>query len=80
MLRRRFGPTDIELPVIGQGSWMLEGDDRAAVTAAIHRGIDLGMRHIDTAEMYGSGRVEELLRDVLEGRRDEVYLVSKVLP
>ncbi|MEE8410793.1 MAG: aldo/keto reductase, partial [Myxococcota bacterium] len=47
---------------------------------AIHRGIDLGIRHNDPAEMYGSGRVEELLLDALEGRRDEVYLVSKVLP
>lgn len=80
MLTRRFGPTGVDLPIIGQGTWMMEGDDRTAVSAAVCRGLDLGMTHIDTAEMYGSGRVEELLRHALAGRRDEAYLVSKVLP
>jgi diketogulonate reductase-like aldo/keto reductase len=68
------------VPVIGQGTWEMERDDRKAVIAAIRRGLDLGMTHIDTAEMYGSGRVETLLADALQGRRDEIYLVSKVLP
>ncbi len=48
--------------------------------AALRRGLDLGMTHIDTAEMYGSGAAEELVGEAIAGRRDEVFLVSKVLP
>ncbi len=48
--------------------------------AALRRGLDLGMTHIDTAEMYGSGEAETLVGTAIEGRRDEVFLVSKVLP
>jgi diketogulonate reductase-like aldo/keto reductase len=59
---------------------MLEGADRPRAVAALRRGLDLGMTHIDTAEMYGSGRVEEIVGEALAGRRDSVYLVSKVLP
>lgn len=80
MRSHTFGPTGRELPVIGHGTWQLEQDDRAAAIAAIRRAIDLGMTHIDTAEMYGSGRVEELVREALAGDRDRVYLASKVLP
>src|SRR5512138_2800675 len=82
MLRKRFGWTGVEVPVIGQGTWMIEGRreaERRAV-AALRAGLDLGMTHIDTAEMYGSGRAEELVAEALAGRRDEVFLVSKVLP
>jgi diketogulonate reductase-like aldo/keto reductase len=68
------------VPVIGQGTWQMEDDDRASAIAALRRGLDLGMTHIDTAEMYGSGRVEELVAEAIAGRRDEVFLVSKVLP
>ena len=77
---RRFGSTKQEVPVIGQGTWHLEEDDRATAIIALRRGLDLGMTHIDTAEMYGSGSVEELVAEAIEGRRDEVFLVSKVLP
>jgi diketogulonate reductase-like aldo/keto reductase len=54
--------------------------ERAAAIAALRRGLDAGMTHIDTAEMYGSGAVEELVGDAIAGRRDEVFLASKVLP
>src|SRR5438132_12730380 len=77
---RRFGSTKQEVPVIGQGTWHLEEDDRATAITALRRGLDLGMTHVDTAEMYGSGSVEELVAEAIAGRRDEVFLVSKVLP
>ncbi len=79
MRRRRFG-FPVELPVIGQGTWNLEVAGRAAAVATLRRGLDEGMTHIDTAEMYGDGRVERIVGEAIAGRRDEVYLVSKVLP
>ncbi len=66
--------------MIGQGTWCIESVDRFSAIAALRRGIDLGLTHIDTAEMYGSGAAEELVADAVVGRRDEVFLVSKVLP
>jgi diketogulonate reductase-like aldo/keto reductase len=66
--------------VIGQGTWYIEMGNRASAVAALRRGIDLGMTHIDTAEMYGSGRAEEMVAEAIRGRRAEVFLVSKVLP
>ena len=78
MIRRTFGWTGVEVPVIGQGTWYIEND--AAAVAALRLGIDLGMTHIDTAEMYGNGRAEETVGEAITGRRDEVFLVSKVLP
>jgi diketogulonate reductase-like aldo/keto reductase len=80
MERRRFGSMDREVPVIGQGTWELELADPARALAALRRGLDLGMSHIDTAEMYGAGAAERLVAEAIEGRRDEVFLVSKVLP
>ena len=80
MEHRRFGPIKREVPVIGQGTWHLEQDDRATAVAALRRGLDRGMTHIDTAELYGSGRVEEIVGEAIRGRRDEVFLVSKVVP
>jgi len=82
MIRRAFGWTGVEVPVIGQGTWDMEGSrekERRAVEA-LRAGLDLGMTHIDTAEMYGNGRAEELVAEAIAGRRDEVFLVSKVLP
>ena len=67
-------------PPIGQGTWNMERDDRASAVAALRRGLDLGLTHVDTAELYGSGQVEELVREAIAGRRDEVFLVSKVMP
>ncbi|HET6202566.1 MAG TPA: aldo/keto reductase [Planctomycetota bacterium] len=79
MRRERFGRTGVRVPVVGQGTWRME-EDAAASIRALRRGIDLGMTHLDTAEMYGSGRVEEIVGEAVAGRRDEVFLVSKVLP
>jgi diketogulonate reductase-like aldo/keto reductase len=77
---RRFGWTGEQVPVIGQGTWNLEKDAHRDAVAALRRGLDLGMTHIDTAEMYGGGRVEEIVGEAIAGRRNEVFLVSKVLP
>ncbi len=80
MERRRWGSAGFEVPVIGQGTWQMEGDDRASCVRALRAGLDAGLTHVDTAELYGSGVVEEIVADAIEGRRDEVFLVSKVLP
>jgi len=82
MLMRKFGWTSVEVPVIGQGTWMIEGDrdTEALAVKALRWGLDLGMTHIDTAEMYGNGHIEELVAEAIAGRREEVFLVSKVLP
>jgi diketogulonate reductase-like aldo/keto reductase len=77
---RPFGPTKRQVPVIGQGTWYIESGDRESAIAALRRGLDLGMTHIDTAEMYGSGAAETMVGEAIAGRRDEVFLVSKVLP
>jgi diketogulonate reductase-like aldo/keto reductase len=64
--------------VIGQGTWYIDRGDRQEAVAALRRGIDLGMTHIDTAEMYGDA--ELVIADAIAGRRDDIFLVSKVLP
>jgi len=76
----KFGPTGRDLAVIGQGTWYIEAGRRSDAVAALRRGIDLGMTHIDTAKMYGSGAAEEIVGEAIAGRRKEVFLVSKVLP
>jgi diketogulonate reductase-like aldo/keto reductase len=73
-----FGKTGVNVSVIGQGTWYLDHGDRKRAIAALQRGLDLGMTHIDTAEMYGDA--ELVIADAIAGRRDEVFLVSKVLP
>ena len=78
MEQRRFGSTQHKVAVIGQGTWQIEGGDRATAVSALRQGLDLGMTHIDTAEMYGTA--EEVVAEAISGRRDEVFLVSKVLP
>ena len=75
-------PSGERVPAFGLGGWSL-GDDRAARAeeiATLRLGLDLGARLIDTAEMYGDGRSEELIAEAIAGRRDEVFLVSKVYP
>lgn len=82
MTRMTSLPDGTSVPVLGQGAWEI-GDDprtRDAEMAALARGIDLGLTLIDTAEIYGDGRSERLVGEVIEGRRDEVFLVSKVRP
>jgi diketogulonate reductase-like aldo/keto reductase len=78
--RRLFGTTRREVPLVGQGSWRSDESSTADAVAALRRGLDLGMTHIDTAEMYGSGAAERIIGKAIQGRRDEVFLVSKVLP
>jgi diketogulonate reductase-like aldo/keto reductase len=75
-------PNGAVVPTLGQGTWNM-GDSPAARGAeieALRTGIDLGLTVIDTAEMYGDGRSEELVGEAVRGRRDDVFLVSKVLP
>ena len=70
------------VPVLGQGTWNM-GDDpgrRAEELRALQTGLDLGLSLIDTAEMYGDGNSEQLVGEAIRGRRDEVVLVSKILP
>lgn len=79
-MQRSFGTGGPAVPSIGQGSWYIERGDRREAIAALQRGLDLGLSHIDTAEMYGDGRSEAIIGEAIAGRRDEVFLVSKVLP
>jgi diketogulonate reductase-like aldo/keto reductase len=80
MSTRSWGVSKRAVPSVGQGTWHLETDDAKAAIAALQRGLDLGMTHVDTAELYGSGRAEALVGKAIAGRRDEVFLVSKVVP
>ena len=75
-----FGATGSRVSVIGQGTWQLEQAERETVIASLRRGIELGTTHLDTAEMYGAGKVESCIGEAIEGMRDAVFLVSKVLP
>jgi len=78
MKHKTFGTTGHDVSVVGQGTWYLDRGDRKQAVAALRRGIDLGMTHIDTAEMYGDAEI--VIAEAIAGRRDETYLVSKVLP
>jgi diketogulonate reductase-like aldo/keto reductase len=78
MRQQKFGSGGPDVSVIGQGTWYLDHGDRSAAVAALRRGIDLGMTHIDTAEMYGDA--ELVIADAIEGQREKLFLVSKVLP
>jgi diketogulonate reductase-like aldo/keto reductase len=78
MRLQSFGNTGGQVSVIGQGTWYIDRGDRKSAVAALRRGIDLGMTHIDTAEMYGDA--ELVVAEAIAGRRDEIFLVSKVLP
>src|SRR5690242_15989824 len=79
MRTQELGRTGVAISIIGQGTWEMERE-RANSVQALRRGLDLGMTHIDTAEMYGSGKVEEIVGEAIAGRRDRVFLASKVLP
>src|SRR5882757_7577420 len=75
-------PSGEAIPVLGQGTWHMAEHPRrrAEEIAALRQGLDLGLTLIDTAEMYADGAAEELVGEAIAGRRDEVFLVSKVLP
>jgi diketogulonate reductase-like aldo/keto reductase len=74
MVTREFGSTGVKVPIIGQGTWQMESGGEVA----LRRGIELGMTHIDTAEMYTGA--EEIVAKAIQGQRHKVFLVSKVLP
>ncbi len=78
MRQQKFGQNGPQVAVIGQGTWYIDRGDRKTAVAALRRGIDLGMTHVDTAEMYGDA--ELVVAEAIAGRRDEIFLVSKVLP
>jgi len=78
MKYKSFGTTGKQVSVIGQGTWYIDRGNRASAVAALRNGLDLGMTHIDTAEMYDDA--ELVVGEAMAGRRDEVFLVSKVLP
>lgn len=81
--RMRFTKiADESIPVLGQGTWQLgeRPGKREAELATLRLGIELGLTLIDTAEMYGDGASERLVAEAIEGRRDEVFIVTKVLP
>ena len=83
MIRKPFGPTGVAVPVIGQGTWDIpeSGSRRAESIRALRRGIELGMTHIDTAEMYGAGAAEEIVGEAVERvPRESLFITSKVLP
>jgi diketogulonate reductase-like aldo/keto reductase len=81
-LRTTRLPAGDDVPVLGQGTWGMgeTPNRRAGEVAALRLGLDLGMTLIDTAEMYGDGAAEEIVGEAVAGRRDEVFIVSKVLP
>ena len=79
MKQKKFGSNGPDVSVIGQGTWYLDRGDRKAAIAALRRGIETGMTHIDTAEMYGEA--ELVIADAIAGLpREKLFLVSKVLP
>lgn len=78
MQTHTFRPDGRAVAVIGQGTWKIDAAHRASAVAALQRGADLGMTHIDTAELYGDA--EEIVAEAIRGRRERVFLVSKVLP
>ena len=80
MSTRVMGCTGLRVSVIGQGTWELQQCDQEEAIRALRHGLDLGMAHIDTAEMYGEGKVERIVGEAIAGRRAEVFLASKVLP
>jgi diketogulonate reductase-like aldo/keto reductase len=75
-------PSGEPVPAFGQGTWHMGEDRRRAAdeTAALRLGIELGLTLIDTAEMYGNGRAEEIVAEAMGGDRDRLFIVSKVLP
>lgn len=77
---RPFGPTKRDVSVIGEGTWYFERSERKPAIAALRKCIDIGVNHIDTAELYGSGEAERIIGEAIADRRDRTFLVSKVRP
>ena len=82
MITRAFGATGARVAVIGQGTWRM-GEGRSAFrdeVAALRLGIELGLTHVDTAEMYGDGGAERVVAEAVAGRREQVFIATKLLP
>src|SRR6516225_5872607 len=81
-MKRVVLPSGDWVPAFGMGTWHMgdQAETRTEEIATLRLGIDWGARLIDTAEMYGDGRSEELVGEAIAGRRDQVFLVTKVLP
>lgn len=76
MIKRKFGWTNVDVPIIGQGTWLIENGDGSnsygsLAIKTLQIGLDLGMTHIDTAEMYGNGKAEEVVGQAIAGRKRE---------
>jgi diketogulonate reductase-like aldo/keto reductase len=82
MITRPFGGSGVPVPVIGQGTWRMgeHASSRKDEVAALRLGIELGLTHIDTAEMYGDGGAERVVAAAIAGQRDRVFVATKVLP
>ena len=83
MITRLFGATGVAVPVIGQGTWHMGESRRTerAEIASLRLGLELGLTHIDTAEMYGEGGAERIVAQAIKGHpRDALFIVTKVLP
>ena len=86
MIKLKFGWTNVDVSIIGQGTWMIEnsGDSNSKnllAIKALQLALDLGMNHIDTAEMYGNGKAEELVGQAIEDEEERhIFSWSKVLP
>ena len=89
MIKRKFGWTNVDVPIIGQGTWLIDSSgigrrnsDNSLAVKTLQLGLELGMTHIDTAEMYGYRKAEELVGEAIASavKREDVFLVNKVLP
>ena len=83
MIERSFGRTGRSVPIVGQGTWNVpvRGHARDGAIASLRAGIERGMTHIDTAEMYGDGAAETLVGEAIAGlNRADLFIVSKVVP
>ena len=75
MIKRKFGWTNVDVSIIGQGTWLIENsgdssnEDNLLAIKALQLGLDLGMTHIDTAKMYGNGKAEELMGQAVADKR-----------
>ena len=91
MIRRKFGWTGIKVPIIGQDTWLIEDSggggigcrkDKSLAVKTLQLGLEMGMTYIDTAEMYGNGKAEELIGEAIATavKREDVFLASRVIP
>lgn len=77
---RPFSPTKVDVSVIGEGRWYIEQSERKKSVSALRRSVELEMNHLDMAELYGNGEAERMIREAVGEMRDNIFLVSKVMP